>query len=279
MKVVAVALFAAAITSAFAQITAEEKSILSGFTSLRAEKEIMLELDGTDKFGAKTSVLYSNAFFNWDPLKPDSFAKVEVNDYLNGNHTHRIVGDGTTLWGYDFTKNAYTSFRYGAYSGTLAPDFRANMLQELTTNSRGTTVFMSRMLREVFSGDIAQYRTWFPGAQITLLTKTSSPPVMTDPVDQNRSYVADDLNLYVIYTYTPRTQRSSAFHFSRPDLNSPWSLSEIYYADSQTAGSSVVRFVDWRITVHTGVLPLSTNYVFVPPTNARAIANVKGQGG
>jgi len=56
-------------------------------------------------------------------------------------------------------------------------------------------------------------------------------------------------------------------------------LSEIYYADLQNVNASTPRMIDWRLTIHTGSLPMSTNYVFVPPTNARAIANVKGQGG
>jgi len=218
MKVVAVALFAAAVSGAFGQIVAAEKPIQFAFDTIRQQNQIMLELDGTDQYGPKTTVLYSNAFFLWNPIKPDAFAKTEVNDYYNGVHGHRITGDGLTLWGYDFSRNAYTSLRYGSYSGAQPADFRANMLQELTTNSQGSTVFMARMLREVFAGGNAQYSSWFPGATITTLAKTSTPPQIVDPVDQNRTYVGDDLNYYVIYSYTPRTQRSAAFHFSRADI-------------------------------------------------------------
>jgi hypothetical protein len=282
MKFVAVALAFVSVAAASAQISAAEQPIEDAFVQLRQESQIMLELDGTDQYGPKTTTLYANAFFDWDPINVNKFAKAEVNDFFDGIHAHRIVGDGTTLWGYDFTRNAYTSLRYGSYSGPEPEGFRGNLLQEVAINSKASTVFLARMLREIYSSDTSlasHYRTWFPGAQITTLTKTSTPPQMVDPVDTNRTYTADDLNFYILYTYTPRTQRSGVFHFTRADLTKPWALSEFYYADAQQVNSSVQRVLNWRITVRTGSLPASTNYVFVPPTNARAIANVKGQSG
>jgi hypothetical protein len=228
--------------------------------------------------GTRTNVLNSNAFFKWDPSGPDKFAKGEINDWVNGGHTHRIVADGTTVWSYDFGRNAYTSFRYGVHAGTLPVGFRSSMLQEMTTASQGQTTFLARILREIYSGDVAQYRTWLPMANVTTLTKASTPPTMADPVNPSRIYTGDDLNYYILYTYNNRPQRSAAFHFSRKDIAATWELSDIFYAD-QTSMRSGVRTIDWKVSIFRGSLPLTTNYVFQPPSNSRAIANVRTTGG
>ncbi|MFI5386766.1 MAG: hypothetical protein ACHQ50_11675 [Fimbriimonadales bacterium] len=276
MRVVSVALFAACLTSAFGQLSGEEKYVQLALSDLRQEKEIMLSLDGVDQFGPRKTALYSNAFFLWDPLNPNAFAKAEINDYVNNAHTTRLVADGTTLWSYSFPRNTYSSFRYGSYAGAEPEGFRTNMLQELTASSQSSTVFLARTLRETFSGTNAQYTGWFPGAAITVVGKGSS---MTDPVDPNRVYVGDDFNIYIVYTYTPRQKRSAAFHIVRGDLTQPWALSEIYYADQLQINPSTSRLVEWVITAYVGALPSSTNFIFVPPAAARATANVKGQGG
>lgn len=275
VRAIAIALFAACVAQSFGQLVDAEKYVEAGAYTLRLQKEIMLSLDGIDQIGARKTTLFSNAFFSWDPDLPNSFAKAEINDYVDGAHTNRLVADGTILWSYSYPRNTYSTFRYGSYSGAEPQGFRSNMLQEMTAASTASTVFLARALRETFAGVDAQYTTWFPGAAITLV---DSGVAMTDPVDPDRKYVGDDLNVYVVYTYTPRQKRSAAFHMTRPDLAHPWMLSEIYYADLRQLNPSTPRFLEWLITVHTGKLPLTTNYVFVPPTTARGIANVKGGG-
>lgn len=264
--------------SAFGQLTLDDQNVQNAFAQLRSESMIMLSLDGTDQIGSHTNVLYSNAFFQWDPLATNPVAKAEINDYLNGAHTHRIVADGTNLWGYDFRQNTYTSYRYGPYAGALPPGYRSTMFQEFTASTQGPAVFLARLLREVYSGSYAQFTAWLPMSSSTVVSKAGKVTSMVDPIDQNRTYTGDDLNYYVVYTYATRPLRSCAFHLSRTDLSSPWRLSEIYYADAINLNASNPRVVDWRITVSTGILPLSTNFVFIPPTTAKAIPNVRNHG-
>src|SRR5207247_1220287 len=109
--------------------------------------QILLQLDGVDTLGLRANVLHTDAFFNWDPLKAtslDTKAKADVQEYLNGRAAFRIAGDGVTVWGYDFGRNAYTSAIYGSYSGKQPAGFRSTMLQEVTTVSKGPTVFLAR---------------------------------------------------------------------------------------------------------------------------------------
>jgi len=267
-------------------LTVDEQGIGAAFTQLRSQKEILLVLNGVDQFGPKTTALSSNAFFLWDPLN-QSFAKAEINDYVNNVHTNRIVGDGTTLWSYSFTRNTYSSFVYGSFSGQPVPGFRGNMLKELTSASQGQTVFLARMLSQVFAdtpalqsglggAGLATYTDWFAGATITTVAEGGAVSKMDDPVDPNRTYVADNLDYYVVYTYKIRPQRCAAFHFTRTDVNQPWVLSDINYADLQYINPSTPRLVDWTITVYSANFPVTTNFVFIPPASAKAIANVKG---
>lgn len=261
------------------QYSREEDTIHSAFATFRTQPEVMIAIDGTDQLGSRTNVIYSNAFFKWDPAQPNSFAKTELNEYLNGARMKRIVGDGMTLWSYDFAKNTYSASRYGSYGAAQPQGFRASMLFELTNATSGPSVFLARTLREIFSGDFAQYRSWFPMAQITVVSDVAPTRSMVDPIVPSRSYTGDQLNFYVVYTYNPRVRRSGAFHFSRSDVTKPWTLAEVFYADGTSLNASTPRLVDWRMTFHTGMLPASTNYVFVPPTNARAIANARSRSG
>lgn len=277
MRFVAITLFAAVIGSALGELNPDEKNIGMAFSLLRQEKEVMFELDGTDQMGSRTTNFYSNAYFQWDPNNPDAFAKSEINDFVNNVHTHRIVGDGQTLWSYDFGQNAYSAFNYGAYSGAPPEGFRTNLLQEMASSSKGPTIFLARMLREIFAGTNAQYTPWLPMATVTYIVKGSVP--MTDPVATNRTYAGDDQNSFVVYTYATRPQRSAAFHLVRSSITDPWSLGEIYYADLQKLSAANTRFLDWKIVVRTVPFPANATYIFKPPTTARPIANVKGQGG
>jgi hypothetical protein len=276
VRVVPIALLIALAGTALAQISREEKPIQDAFANLRLESEVYFGLDGTDSLGTRTNVLNSNAFFKWEPTAPDKYAKSEINDWVNSGHTHRIVADGITVWSYDFGHNTYTSFRYGLHAGAPPKNFRTDMLQEMTTASQSQTTFLARILREVYSGDFAQYRTWLPMANVTTVAKGSPP--MPDPVITTRTYTGDDLNYYIVYTYSTRPQRSSAFHFTRKDMAAPWDLSDIYYADRTTMRTGT-RTVDWKVSIYRGTLPTSTNYLFQPPSNARPIANVRTTGG
>lgn len=260
----------------FAQISDDEAPIQQAFAKLRGENEIMLTLDGSERIGSRVNTLSSNAFFKWEPLKPDyPGIKAEINDWVNGEHTRRIVADGTILWNYDFTRNAYTTFRYGSYNGALPEGYRINMLNELTTATQGPSVFLSRALKEVFSGNGAQYRTWLPMSQITVI---GDGMYIDDPVIPSRRYTGTQNDLYIVYTYASRLQRSGAFHLQRSGPLSDWHLSEIFYADRQQLNASTSKTVDWMISVTTGTMPTVPRYTFVPPTTAKSIANVRGGG-
>jgi hypothetical protein len=149
------------------------------------------------------------------------------------------------------------------------------MLNELGATTQGPSVFLARLLREVYAGDVAQYRTWMPGAQVMTLTSGSKK----DPVNPERTYFASPNDCYVIYWYGSRITRSAAFHLVLNAKTGLWQLSEIYYSDKQDMASSSVRWVDWAITVYTDSLPKSTDYVFIPPRNSRGIANPRTSGG
>lgn len=275
---IAIALLATTAGSAVAQIDSVEKPIQTAFSSLRGLSQVMVELNGTDQFGSRTNVLYSNAYYAWNPSLPDALARAEINDTLNNAKTRRIAGDGTVLWAYDFYRNIYTSYKYGAYTGAQPKDYRTNLFDQLNASAQGPSVFLSRFLREVYAGDFAQYRTWLPMSTITEVSMTSGTLTMADPVNPNRMYVADNLNMYVVYSYKTRPTRSGAFHLTRPDTTTQWGLSEFFYSDRQQINVSNVRWIDWTMTINTGPYQWFTDFSFMPPKTARAVASLRGQG-
>lgn len=245
----AAAAFAA---SAHAQ-SGDEARIQAALAALREEPEIMIQLDGTEKLGTRTSTTAINAFYKWNPLTPSKTdtVRVDLQEWVNLALTRRICGDGVTLWAHDFQRNAYTSSRYGAYSGAQPEGMRTTLLQELGRASQGQAAHVARLLREVFSGDGAQYRSWYPGAKVT-----ATPGGI----------------------HLSMEGRSRAITFLLDESGARPKLVGIDFYDAQRVGSED-RIVTWTLTVHTGYLPASSDYVFVPPTRARAIANPRGPGG
>ena len=104
---------------------------------------------------------------------------------------------------------------------------------------------------------------------------------MVDPVITTRTYqsLPGGLDSFIVYSYPSKPVRSSAFHVVWNAQTSQWNLSEIYYSDYQRINGSTGRTIDWKITVYPGQTPPAKSYQFVPPSNARPIANVKGQSG
>lgn len=266
----------AALCSAIGQILPSEAPIQGGLATLRLQPEVMISLTGSDRLGPRTTNLNSNGFFKWNPLNVDQFAKCEINDYPNNVHSKRITADGATVWGFDYRQNLYTTLVYGSYSGAPPSGFRTTMFDEMNRAAQGPAGFIARLLQETFSGTVAQYRTWMPGAKIATINPGET---LQDPVNTNRSYVAGLNDTYVVYWYQTRINRSAVFHLAWDDTTKTWNLSDIYYTDLQNMTSSAPRVLDWHITVYTGALPSSTDYVFVPPSSSRAITNVRGQGG
>ncbi len=262
---------------ACAQISTKEQAIQDAFASLRSADSLVLQLQGSDKQGSRNDSLDTTVFWSWDSAL-DKFAKIDVWVNQNSARMARLCGDGITFWALDFRQNAYNSTRYGTYNAAPPTGFRSNLLQAVTNSSRGTTTWATRMLREIFSGTGAEYRTWLPGARITLLSTDPGADQlsMIDPV-ANRTYTASNTEKFIVYSYDTGLRRSAAFHFSRTDTASPYELTEVYVADQRTAGSTS-RLIDFSIQVNPA-LATTTNYVFVPPTTARAIANPRPAGG
>lgn len=289
LKALALIALACLAAPGWTQIAKKEQPIQDALGWLRPKPDTLVRLVGYEKFPNRRVDLVSNAFFRWNPMSTGGVVQAEIQDYVNGAPARRLCADGRTVWSYSFAQNAYSASRYGAYGGPPPEGYRSTLMDRMTMDAEGNSAYLIRFLREIFAGDSAQYRTWFPGATVTLVmtdavaltlgyqTLNYGQPAK-DPVS-GRWYTPGDQDFYVLYTFAYQPERSCAFHFIPPiDLGKPWRIGEIYYADSQRAGNQVTRYTDWIATVYSDPhdFPVKTNFVFVPPTNATPIAGKHG---
>lgn len=254
-------------TAAYAQTTLVEKPIQDAMTLLRASDTMIITLDGSDVVGPRTTSLSSTAFWQWNSLDPLGKMYADIFEFTNGSPSRRVTANGVTVFGYTNSTNSYTSNAYGLETNPQPSDFKQNLMQALATESQGTTVFVTRFLREVFGGDVATYRTWLPGATPVGIYNGM---VQDDPVS-NRKYAPGQDDFYIWYSYPNRMMRSNAFHLVRKDATSPFEIKEIFYTDLSKVGN-MQRVVDWTMNINP-VITSTTNYKFVPPPTARAISN------
>ncbi len=252
---------------AAAQIAPAEMPIQDSMARLRAQPKMILQLDGTDNHAGRIKTFSSTSFFEWDPLASNSKVFADIFEFADGFPSRRITGNGDTVFAYTNADNTYTSTIYGSEMNPQPRDAKGVMLLALVTEARGTSIYVVRFLKEIFGGDSASYHTWLPGAQVQTI---SAGTVVKDKIS-GRVYAPGGDDFYILYLFEERLKRSCAFHLARVDATKPFEISEVIYTDIQKMGSSE-RILSWTMTVNP-LTTATTNYTFIPPRTARAIAN------
>lgn len=270
MKTVLTILSIACAAVACAQLNPTELPIQDSMTRLRAQDQMVLQLDGSDVLGTKTTLLSTTAFWTWNSLDLTAPMYADIFEFTDGKASRRIVADGVTVFGYTNRTNSFTSNNYGAEIAPQPADFQQTLMKALSTEAQGTTVFIARFLREIYGGTVSRYSTWMPGAVIEGVYNGSSK---VDPIT-GETYSPGANDFYVVYTYPDRIMRSAAFHLVRNDSSSPFDIAQIYYNDAGKFNGTQ-RLISWTLTVN-ALTAATTNFKFVPPVSARAIATRRG---
>jgi|GEM_PF-1845917 len=261
------------------------------------------DLTGTQTIGGKTTTFESVLYFNtWDEFLPSSktpyvYAQVELDHYdtTGSTPTHpvavltnRYVGDGQTLWSYDYQALRYSGALYGYYGPAPSPaplveTYPGNVVNRLSSAVTGPDSYLAMLLKEAYPlADPTEivpeptYSSWaFPYvAQLAPL----SPP-QTDPLDSAWTYPtgADEVVMYgpfghiqqvkhpdgttaIETVYGPNT-RTVAFALTEETNNSSqWQLQGIHFAN-ETKNT----YMEWDMGVNLApVFPAGT-FTPLPP--------------
>jgi hypothetical protein len=194
--------------------------------------------------------------------------------------THRVVADGRHVWGIDLLRNTYSTARYGSYTAARPTDYEQNGFQSLNIFSADQSVWLARLVREVWAGTGATYRPWVPASSNrSEFTLVGPGLTQNDPVVSTRIYASSDIKKFHIYWVTKAgvPTRSLTFELDQDTTSGNWNLTTIYYSDRTRIGT-VNRLIDWRTTAYTGLLPSAGNFTFTPSAGARAIASPRPNG-
>jgi hypothetical protein len=152
------------------------------------------------------------------------------------------VGDGVTLWNYDYVNNRYSATVYGTYSGPQPADYANTFFRYLSSVCTGNSSSITHFLQQVYGANGANYQSWMPGIYPTV----------------------DELG-NVTYSIGQPPRRTVIFGLNVQGQNT------ISYDDVSRAGR-LTKSVDWTMAITSNVTVDPNAFVFIPPSNARSMA-------
>jgi hypothetical protein len=237
--VLAPAVLAFALASA-AYAQTPEDSLQSAYENLRNQQWVHLELLGDDTSAAKSVSIRVEAFWSCPTGLPKPLAQLTVESYRDEEPADFWDADGVQLWKYATDSDSYQAFAYGSFAGDQPTNYLDSLLQSLVAESRNPALFPNRLLRDVYGGPQALYKSWIPETK----AKESSQNGLTTITYSND-----------VKTVTFTLDEASG------------DLKEIEYD-----AADPVRTEHWQMTVTTYDKAPTWQFTFTPPLGARPIA-------
>jgi len=267
MKAALAALLACASALTLAQ-TDDVNRINTAYGNLRQFPGIDLQVWGTQKIGGQNTDLGALIEWPWDEANPQPMQKITVREYRNGGLINKTVGDGTTLWSLNLLKNEYVAHNYGTYNGAEPDEYRLDLIQHFNALSHVPANYAARLLREMYGATDPAFRSWVPGATVTVVNDTGTPK--TDPVT-NRVYTpVPNSKDYVMYELSGPVNRSVVFERTMqtmPDGSQGWCLSDVYVGEASPSTSLDLDLTTTALTT----APSDSDFAFIPPIGAKPI--------
>jgi len=293
-KFLSTAFSLAAAVLASAQGNYNAQLLRDAYSNLRAESStVRITLSGSDSRGTGTrfrSELTYNDTASSQQSEVLEFAGSLATPDANLPLVRRIVGDATSMWGYNFGRNAYTATRYGSYNGAQPTSYRDEFFHAFTAAGLGQTTPAARLMSDIYHGD-PMYTPLMPGfAQLVALDSPlvpDRPPVWgptkhnpvvgyQDPVLSGAGYLPVDATptsqgTHYFAVYEPNIERSVVFQVTQKTLTDPWVLRDVYSAQNFANG-----VVEWHVHFDTSPTIAQGTFTFVPPKGARALSTRGG---
>lgn len=218
-----------------------EKAINDSLLGLRASTGVIFHLEGSEWVNNAQVPIQCDLFYSvrMDGNRP--FIQLELTSFVNRKISDRIVGDGTTLWIYNCRTFEYSATAYGTYSGKIAPNYLRDLLLMVYSGARGSASYPARLLKETFSGDNVEYRSWMPGSQAVSIT---GGQVFQDPIWSSKRYTPTPKEQ--VWQFTGSPLRSMAFTVTENGYS--WDLTKVEYCQAFKIGSKN-RFSEWTMNV------------------------------
>jgi hypothetical protein len=242
--------FAALIAVSSLAVSAQpEKKIQDAFAALRDKNQVHLHLEGTDRLGNRTSQILVDGYWHRGVTAGRPFAHLWVHNYRGPEEVFRAVADGMVLWQYDPKRSEYSATAYGSYRGPQPDDYEDVLLRNVNAGTRGPANHLIRLMREIWGGDDALYRSWMPGYQ---------------PVDEGTT---------ITYRAEDAMFRQVTFHI---DLQNG-ELRAVSYYDRTRVGAEE-RILEWTLTIRVYEEPQNWQFAFTPPPGTRAVSGIRPVG-
>lgn len=201
-----------------------------------------MRLDGTETIGTQSHHILVDSYWDTAPSGDKILSRAKIQAWRDDVQRYLTIGDGTNLWILDVTANEYMNHLYGSYTSKQPDDYQQVLLQSQLAGSRGPSMFPARLLRDIYGGSAATYKTWMPN-----VTPTETNGVITysttSPLTRMVQYVLDQ---------------------------STGALISMSYTDVK--GN---QEVSWTLNFYSFLSPPADwNFGFVPPPGSTVVADV-----
>jgi len=244
MRRLLVLLLGALSVSAYSQ-TSEEQLIQSAMQALSTNTSIFLQLTGTDKTDSLITGYTYSTYIDVSQVGSRVYDRVNITAYTGSGIYAKpevsLIGDGVTLWRYDYVNNTYSAINYGNYSGNQPSDYTGTLFRYMASMSQGYMSFPIMLLRQIYGVDHASYQSWMPGVQ---------PANVLGNVE---------------YSIGNPPRRRISFQMAAGVLT------DVVYDDATTM-RGLQKNTDWTMHIVAGPTMNSGLFSFTPPRGAHVIA-------
>ncbi len=257
-----------------------DATFLSALQQLTAQPNLFFHLLGQTTYRGKVTPI--ETFFYWTtnvqsatpsgagPATSVQVCELDLEQYVNSVLVRRIVGDGTTLWNYDFVTHQYSATLYGSYGPTQPELYELNLLNDFVWATSGPEAYLSKLLRQIYPINPnyvpppliinitavppitnTNYASWMPGIYSQSLPQGVPITFPSDPANPRTPSATD---LY--YTYNGSPKRSITFELQPPtattttgDGTSILNLTDIYFDQFDQIGQ-FSKETSWYTEIH-----------------------------